>query len=284
MTAVCAKLGMSRQNYYAQRRRRQARCFEQARILDWTRAQRASQPKLGTRKLHHLLKQGEQVPPIGRDRYFKLLRDNEMLVAYEPTGVRTTNSYHTLPVFTNQIRERPAQGPNEVWLCDLTYLRTAEGFSYLFLISDQYSRKIVGHHLSATMEAADALEALGQATRQLPGGCKPIHHSDRGCQYCCHDYLKSARRAGVELSMTERDHCAENAQAERVNGILKQEYALGGPLPGRTSTRRMVDQAVYLYNHHRPHLSLGMDFPARVHARALENRAAPRGAGSPADN
>lgn len=215
---------------------------------------------------------------IGRDRLLNLLRDRDMLVRYDRVGKRTTNSYHTLPVFTNKVREQPARGPDEVWVCDLTYLRTLEGFCFLFLLSDQYSRKIVGYHLSRKMETADALEGLRKAAEDLPQDRRPTHHSDRGCQYCSHEYVQELSRLGLSVSMTEENHCYENAQAERLNGILKQEYGLGATLPSMKVAAQLVDQAVFLYNNLRPHRSLDLDYPVRVHRSGKILSAAPRGA------
>lgn len=259
---------MSRQNYYKGRRQRQCQAVQEEAILSWVHRERQLQPKLGGLKLHHKMNEQEVPFRIGRDRLFALLGKHGLLVEREPGQPRTTNSYHTLPLFTNQIADRPALGPDEVWLCDLTYIRTREGYSYLFLISDQYSRKIVGYHLSQSMQTADALKALDQALQHLPADKRPYHHSDRGCQYCSHEYVEELAREGLTVSMTEQNHCYENAQAERVNGILKQEYGLGDTLPTREMAQRAVNQAVSFYNTIRPHRSLNMDYPERVHQRA----------------
>lgn len=252
------------------------RRIEEDAVLQWVRRERTMQPKLGTLKLHARMREQGVFFRTGRDRLFKLLRDSDMPVERDPAQPRTTNSYHTLPMFTNRIAERPASAPNQVWLCDLTYIRTLEGFRYLFLISDQFSHKIVGHHLSAGMETKDALQALRKACESLPPGRRPCHHSDRGCQYCSHEYVDELHSRGLTASMTERNHCYENAQAERLNGIHKQEYGLGSTFPCAELARKSVDQAVCLYNTIRPHRSLGMDYPQKVHQRA-----APRGRTTP---
>lgn len=264
---------MSRQNYYKRRQRRQRRHIEEKAVVDWVKKERQLQPKLGGLKLKVRM---QGLPfEIGRDRLFKVLRENDLLVHYEPTKPRTTNSYHTLPVFTNRISDNPAKAPNEVWVSDLTYIDTVEGYRYLFLISDQYSHKIVGYHLSGKMESADAIKALELAVAQLPPHKRPYHHSDRGCQYCSHEYISKLAERGVGVSMTEQNHCYENAQAERLNGILKQEYGLGQKLRSFEIAEKMVEQAVWLYNNLRPHRSLLMKYPAQVHQ---ENLAAPMGA------
>jgi putative transposase len=131
---------------------------------------------------------------------------------------------------------------------DLTYLRTREGFLYLALITDRYSRKVVGMHVGDTLEAVGCVRALEAAMAQLPAGAKPIHHSDQGSQYCCHEYIGRLEAHGLGISMTERNHCAENALAERMNGILKQEYGLGLEFATKADARRAMPQSVCCAN------------------------------------
>ena len=151
---------------------------------------------------------------------------------------------------------------------DLTYIRTEEGFLYAALITDKVSRKIVGAHIGDSLEAEGCLRALDMALADLPEGHHPIHHSDRGCQYCCHAYVDGLRERGLGISMTEVMHCYENALAERVNGMLKQEYGLDQKFRSKAQARKAFDQAVWLDNHRRPHTKLDMRFPAVVHAEA----------------
>lgn len=280
---MCAALGMSRQNYYRQRQRRQRWELQEEAVLAWTKEERQVQPKLGARKLLHRMKEQRCSFTLGRDRYLALLKKEDMLVSYEKSAPKTTNSYHRLPVFTNLLKRTEVSAPNQAWVCDLTYLKTRTDFAYLFLLSDRYSRKIVGHHVSAKMESADALEALAKAVRDLPREQQPIHHSDRGCQYCSHEYVEELKKRGLEISMTEDNHCYENAHAERVNGILKREYALGRVLPSLEAARKAADQAVELYNTRRPHWSLQLDYPAKVHEEGLKKFSSPsRGMNGPA--
>jgi putative transposase len=262
---------MCRQNYYAGRRRRQRRQVEGELIAALVRQERELQPRLGTRKLYHLIKAKleEAGVRIGRDRLFEELRKRDLLL--EPVAAaypRTTQSYHNLPVFRNLVKGLVLKGPNEAWVSDLTYLRTAEGFVYLALITDKYSRKIVGWHVGDNLEAAGCIAALAMALAELPTGCHPIHHSDQGSQYCCHEYVKRLAERGLPVSMTEANHCAENALAERVNGILKQEYGLGSEFASKSLVRAAVRQGVALYNFRRPHGALGNRFPAEVHLAA----------------
>jgi putative transposase len=272
VSAVCRQLEMSRQNYYARRQARRARAVDAGLVTELVQAQRRLQPRLGTRKLRVVLKgalsrAGVQ---LGRDRFFEVLRRGGLLLAPLPKqSPRTTNSYHCLPVFANLVKDREVKRPNEVWVSDLTYLRTAEGFVYLALITDKFSRKIVGYHCGDTLEAVGCVAALNLAMKDLPAGVHPIHHSDQGCQYCCHEYVQALGARGLKISMTETDHCAENALAERMNGILKQEYGLGQELATKAAARQAVDQAIWLYNTRRPHTALNYRMPAEVHQSGL---------------
>jgi putative transposase len=262
---------MSRQNYYARRRERRRRQVDGELIEALVQRERQLQPRLGTRKLYHLLKlELEQAGVcLGRDRFFEELRQRDRLLAPVPAEYpHTTQSSHNLPVFTNRIKDLEVTAPNQVWVSDITYLRTAEGFLYLALITDRWSRKIVGHHCGDSLEAEGCLEALEVALSVLPPEARPIHHSDQGSQYCCHLYVERLQQRQLGISMTERDHCAENALAERMNGILKQEYGLGRELHSKADARRAVAQAVWLYNTRRPHTALGYRMPAQVHQLA----------------
>jgi len=261
---------MSRQNYYAARRLRQRRQVDEDLILELVRRERQMQPRLGGRKLRHLLQADleEAGVSVGRDRFFELLAEHDLLVAPKPGTPHTTNSRHCLPVFRNLFAGIDLQAPNEVWVSDLTYIRTDEGFLFAALITDAYSRKIVGANIGDTLEAVGCLQALDEALGDLPAGKLPIHHSDRGCQYCCHEYVNRLQARGLAISMTEVMHCYENALAERVNGILKQEYEMDRTFKTKAQARAAFQQAVWLYNHRRPHLMLNYRFPADVHKEA----------------
>lgn len=270
VAALCARVGMSRQNYYAARQLRQRRQIDEALIVELVRRERRMQPRLGGRKLLHLLgaELNEAGVNVGRDRFFEVLAESELLVVPKPGTPHTTNSRHSLPVFDNLLAGKILRAPNEAWVSDLTYIRTDEGFLYAALITDAYSRKIVGAYLGDNLEAEGCLLALEQALKALPRGKQPIHHSDRGCQYCCHEYVARLQAQGLPISMTQIMHCYENAQAERINGILKQEYELDRRFRTKAQARAAFYQAVWLYNHRRPHLRLNYRFPADVHEEA----------------
>ena len=259
---------MTRQNYYARRKERRRRAVDGELIAELVQRERQLQPRLGTRKLYHMLKPDLKQAGVrlGRDRMFEELRKRDLLLAPIPAPYpHTTQSYHNLPVFGNRIKGKELEGPNEVWVSDLSYLRTLEGFLYLALITDKYSRKIVGWHVGDTLEAVGCVRALDRALAGLPKGSKPIHHSDQGSQYCCHEYVNRLTDRDLEVSMTESNHCAENALAERMNGILKSEYGLARRFKDKRTARLAVAQAVQLYNQRRPHTALNYQVPERVH-------------------
>jgi len=262
---------MTRQNYYARRKARERRAVDARLVAELVREERKLQPRLGTRKLQVVLREElkQAGVKIGRDRLFSVLREQDLLVPPPAAEFpQTTDSRHCLPVFTNRLKGLVVTKPNQAWVSDLTYIRTEDGFLFLALVTDKASRKVVGHHCGDTLEAIGCLRALDRALAELPAGARPIHHSDQGTQYCCHMYVDRLREKGLEISMTERDHCAENALAERMNGILKSEYGLGREFKTKASARLAVDQAVFLYNTRRPHTALNFRVPQEVHAQA----------------
>lgn len=261
---------MSRQNYYKKRRARERRAVDEGLVVELVKRERQLQPRIGARKLLRLLSEELERAGVvvGRDRLIEILRRHGLLVEPLPKAPRTTNSRHALPVFRNLIAGVETTGPHQIWVGDLTYIRTSEGFEYLALIMDLHSHKVVGYHCGDDLSTAGNLAALEQALSQLPAGSRPIHHSDRGCQYCSHEYVGRLTDCGLMVSMTEVNHCAENATAERLNGILKQEYGLWREFRTRAQARAAVEQAIWLYNTRRPHTTLGMQTPSEVHRRA----------------
>ena len=271
VSGVCRQVGITRQNYYARRRARQRRAVDAELVVALVVEERKVQPRLGARKLHFMLKGAldQAGVNLGRDRFLGVLRANDLLL--EPQRAEypcTTNSHHCLPVFANQIKGLTVSQPKEVWVGDVTYLRTEMGFVFLSLLTDKASRKVVGHHCSDSLATGGCLAALKRALAELPAGATPIHHSDQGTQYCSHEYVNLVRKHGLSVSMTESDHCAENALAERVNGILKSEYGLGSQFQTKERARVAVEQAVHLYNTRRPHTALGFRTPQAVHSLA----------------
>jgi len=261
---------MTRQNYYKRKRERKRRDVDEGLVVALVNRERKKQPRLGGRKLHRRLNDElmEAGVEIGRDRMFEVLRNNDLLVEPLPRSPRTTNSKHSLPVYRNLIAGVDPIGPNQIWVTDITYIWTWEGFEYLTLIMDRWSHKIVGYCCSEDLAAKASIEALERAIADLPDDALLTHHSDRGCQFCCREYVQCLESRGFQVSMTEQNHCAENSHAERLNGILKQEYCLGTRFLSREHARRAVDEAVWLYNHCRPHMTLNLQYPAEVHEMA----------------
>ena len=272
VSEVCRRLGMSRQNYYARRQQRQRRQVDGDLVAELVRGERAVQPRVGVKKLYRML-QGSLLQAgvvLGRDRLFAELRVRDLLVPPLPRQWPKTTHYDpSLPVFRNEIKDLEVDRANQVWVADITYVRTDEGFLFLSLITDRYSRKIVGHQAGETLETKETAKALDRALEELPAAACPIHHSDRGCQYGSHDYVDKLQARGLGISMTESNHCAENALAERVNGILKQEYGLGDGFKTKAQARKAIPEAIYLYNARRLHTALDFQVPAFVHAQSM---------------
>lgn len=267
MSGLCNLAGTSRQNFYKAKRHRQKREIDGEFILELVRSHRRLHPHIGGVKLLEMIRPilAEHDVSMGKHRFFDLLRANGLTVARKRKSARTTNSRHGFRVYRNLLKDLTLTGPGQAWVADITYIRTEEGFVYLALIMDAYSRKVVGYHLGDTLEAIGCIKALKMAIAQLGPGQRPIHHSDRGSQYCCGDYIQLLEAHDLKVSMTEENHCYENAKAERLNGILKQEYELGATLRNIDQARKMVKQAVDLYNNLRPHSSLGLKKPSQVH-------------------
>ena len=261
---------MTRQNFYKQRKTRKKQAVNESLILALVHQERSVQPMLGGRKLLHLIRSELKSAnvSIGRDRFFGLLSAHDLLIERKKRYCRTTNSRHGFEVYRNIRKDCVTTGPHQVLVSDITYLRTGEKFVYLALVMDAHSRAIVGFDCSDTLEAVGALRALSMAVKQLPAKSGAIHHSDCGTQYCCKAYIENLKKAKLRISMTEENHCYENSQAERLNGILKQEYGLGATFANKADACEAVSQAVWLYNHRRPHQKLGYKFPMTVHAAA----------------
>ena len=267
---LCKKAGMSRQNFYKAREIRQRKKVDEELIKTLVESERKIQPRIGGLKLYKVLRPELDAAgiKIGRDRFFEVLRSQGLVLEALPKAPQTTNSRHNLPVFGNLVKEMQITAPNQVWVSDITYIRTQADFMYLSLITDMYSRKVVGYHLSTTLEAQDSIKALEMALNKLPENSFPIHHSDRGSQYCSHEYINRLQSRGLPVSMTENNHCAENALAERMNGILKQEYYLKETFRTKRQAREAVDEAINLYNTRRLHRSLELQTPEQVHNAA----------------
>lgn len=226
-------------------------------------------PRLGTRKRYHLLKPEfeRRAIKLGRDGLFTYLREHKLLIQPKKSYTKTTWSKHWMKKHPNLLQNREVDGPEQVFVSDITYLESDEGVHYLSLVTDAGSRKIMGHELSWEMKASDTVQALKQAINERLSKRPLIHHSDRGLQYCSELYQRVLNEHGIRASMTDGYDCYQNALAERINGILKQEFLLY-----RCKTfaelKRLVAESIATYNRSRPHLSLGMKTPEDVHKKA----------------
>jgi len=224
--------------------------------------------KMGGKKLYCLL--GDHIrridPGMGRDKFFDLLGRWGLLIRRRRKYAVTTQSRHRFYKYPNKLLTFKAVKPHQVWVCDITYVRIKKGFTYLYLITDAYSRKIVGWELSDNLGLSGAITSLQQAIKQCPDCKGLIHHSDRGFQYCSNEYVRRLQAQSIEISMAEAGNCYENALAERVNGILKQEYGLDETFADIRQARQATREGIKSYNNERPHWSLNLQIPSRVHA------------------
>jgi transposase InsO family protein len=236
--------------------------FTEQMSIDLVLRERRIQPRLGGKKLYFMLRSDIQKidPHFGRDKFFDLLRTHDLLVERKRQYRKTTNSYHHFHKYGNSIKDLAIIRSNQVWASDITYLRTEKGFVYLSLLTDMYSRKIVGWSLSNSLSIEGSVFAIKKALKENLVQ-KLIHHSDRGVQYCCHDYVKILKKNKIGISMTEENHCYENAMAERVNGIFKDEYLLDSTLKDFAHAQKACKEAIRLYNTRRPHLALNYKTP-----------------------
>ncbi|EKP0302619.1 IS3 family transposase [Aeromonas veronii] len=266
---ACLFLGISRQAYYKRNRVADERHAQGLQVVRFVRQVRLRQPRVGTRKLHYLLQgQDDGGLKVGRDRLFQILAEHRLLVQPRRAYHKTTHSFHRFYRHPNLLKAGPEQvtpvAPEQVWVADITYLPARSGPLYLSLVTDAYSRKIVGHHVHEGMHAESVAMVFKKALKQRRGGGELIHHSDRGVQYCSGLYQSLHERYGVKCSMTDGYDCYQNALAERVNGILKGELLLQSP-QDLAQAREMVREAVDIYNEERPHHALKYRTPDAVH-------------------
>lgn len=267
---MCAYFNVTRQAYYKGLQECEKKAIEQELIMDLVRGIRTGNKKMGGKKLYSLLQEDIHRidATIGRDKFFDLLRGWGLLVVRRRKYAVTTQSWHRFRVYTNKLKEFAAVSPHQAWVCDITYIRTTNGFVYLFLITDAYSRKIIGWQVSESLGLEGALQTLQMAIKQCPCTKGLIHHSDRGFQYCSKEYVSRLKQNGIEISMAEAGNCYENAMAERVNGILKGEYGLDETFRDQQEARLAISQGIKAYNEERPHWSLNLQIPAKVHEAA----------------
>ena len=272
--------GITRQAYYQHYWYMEDVEFEHSLLLKEIDKIRADQKRMGGRKLYEKLEPFMQYHQIkmGRDKFFDLLSMYGLLIRKRKRRVRTTNSFHWFKKYDNLIEQFEADRQNQLWVSDITYWKVAGKFVYISLITDAYSRKIVGYQLWETLEAEGCIRALKKAISGLlrrPDDCfELIHHSDRGIQYCCKEYTQLLKQNRIQISMTQNGDPRENAIAERVNGILKEEYLMHYQPKDIQQAIQCLDRAVYLYNNQRPHLSIGYHTPEYIHQTGMKTHKA----------
>jgi transposase InsO family protein len=231
---------------------------------------RKRMPRLGAKKLHTLItaELKSQDIKMGRDKFYGFLRANQLLVPKTKRYFITTDSKHYYYKSPNRLKELTISHSEQAWVSDITYIKTADDHAYLALVTDAYSKKIMGYSLQDNMKVGLVKDALQMALDNRSFKHQSIiHHSDRGLQYCCPDFSEYAQSKGMVLSTTQQYDPYENAVAERVNGILKQEFGLGRTIPSLEVAQKMAKQAVAIYNNERPHLSLDLNMPSRAHLK-----------------
>ena len=228
---------------------------------------RSKMPRLGTRKLYYLLKE-ELIArniKIGRDVLFNFLRAEQLLIKPKRSYTKTTNSKHWMKKYPNLILDMEISRPEQVWVSDITYIKTISGNAYLSLVTDAYSKKIMGYELLDNLSAAGPLAALNMALKNRKYNDELIHHSDRGLQYCSSEYVRQLKDNRIHISMTQNGDPYENAIAERINGILKYEFLWIDGFKDHLQAMEVIKQSIGIYNQHRPHLSCQMMTPETTH-------------------
>lgn len=233
--------------------------------------QRKILPRLGARKLQVKLQPSFRSLGIklGRDKLFACMKEFGLLLCPKRRYVQTTMSKHHLRKYPNLVKGLPLTHPEQVWASDITYVKTRQGTCYVNLVTDAFSRRIVGYTAAANMEAVSMSKALEMALKSKQTTFSTIHHSDRGLQYCSQYYVAMATGKNMKMSMTQDSDPYENAMAERMNRTLKEEFGLGNVLDNLAQVELLLAQAVELYNHHRPHLALKMKTPQQVHQEKI---------------
>lgn len=266
---LCGLFGKTRQAYYQVLRQKELDSIKHSLVLVLVKEIREEMPYLGTRKLLHLLtpRLKEHSIKIGRDQLFGLLRFHNLLVRRRQRKVSTTNSHHWLKKYPDLIKNILLTKSEQLWVSDITYIRTLQGFSYLSMIMDAYSKKIMGFSLSDNLEATGCLRALEMAirSRSYDNNFFLIHHSDRGVQYCSAQYVEILQKENIAISMTQDSNPCDNSMAERVNGIIKNEFKKDQTYKNHKIACKAIAKDISVYNKSRPHGSIDYLTPEVAH-------------------
>jgi putative transposase len=276
LAKLCGWFGVTRQAYYQNGWKGIEISIEEDLLLKEVLSIRKNHKRMGTRKLYEKLHPFmlEHQIKIGRDALFDLLSSNHLLVRKRKRRIQTTQSSHWLRKYPNLIRDFVPTGPNQLWVSDITFWKIIGGHVYISFITDAYSHKVVGYNVAKTLEAIESVQALKMALSGLfmepDGHFQLIHHSDRGAQYCCFEYVKLLKENNIQISMTENGDPLENALAERLNGILKDEYLNDNLVKSIEEASKVLSRSVSLYNEDRPHMSIGNQYPSLVHEQKIQ--------------
>jgi len=258
-------LGRSRQSYYKHCHSLATKKDVSATVISYVENLRIEMPRIGGRKLYYLLDEKLKSLNVGRDKFFRILKANNKLIVPRRSYHVTTNSHHRFHKYKDIMNRLDINHPEQVWVSDITYIGSRKNNCYLALVTDAYSKKIEGYDLSSSLSVDGSVRALKKAIKNRIYNTKLIHHSDRGIQYCSNEYQKILKRRGIKVSMTESYDPYSNAIAERVNGILKQEFLLEEYNCDIKDLKKIVEQSIEIYNNKRPHISCGMLTPNKMH-------------------
>jgi putative transposase len=266
---ACTLFGIDRQVYYRKIKRRIIKQDKAQLVVNMVLEIRTQMPRIGSKKLYYMLNQDLKTLKIGRDKLIDILRANHLLIVPRRSYQVTTNSHHRFRKYKNQILDLQISKPEQVWVSDITYIGKREKPYYLSLITDAYSKKIVGYNVSDNLNTQSSLIALKLAIKQRKNKEIPlIHHSDRGLQYCANEYQKLLSKNDIQPSMTQNSDPYENAVAERINGILKQEFSIDKYNKDLPIMKQIIKETVAIYNEKRPHLSNHMLTPNQMHQQS----------------
>jgi putative transposase len=272
LVRICRLLGVTRQAFYQYFWEAQEWRTEVELVLQWVRELRRQHPVMGGRKLYCLLQPFllEHQIKIGRDALFDVLAEHKLLVRKKRRKARTTFSNHWFKKYPNLIKEWTPALPNQLWVADITYLPVEDDFLYISLVTDAYSHKIIGYHIADSLEAVHTTAALKMALSHYSPSGQLIHHSDRGLQYCSTEYVQLLKQHNIQISMTQSGDPLENPVAERVNGIIKNEYLKHYRITHKSDAMQVLKTTVRKYNHQRPHQSIRLLTPQHVHEQNLQ--------------
>ncbi|MFC2129501.1 IS3 family transposase [Bacteroidota bacterium] len=269
LVSACGLFGVNRQVYYRRKKSTQRKLETAEQVVSLVQEVRLQMPRIGTRKLYYLLKDQLKELGVGRDKLFAILSANQLLIKPARSYRITTDSHHRFRKHKNLIANLTPTRPEQIWASDITYLGSNGNYQYLSLVTDVYSKKIVGFNVSSNLGAESSLRALKMGLQQrVYKDQELIHHSDRGYQYCCDSYQKILKNKKVKCSMTESYDPYANAVAERVNGILKQEFSLDKYKIKLPLMKQLVRSSIRIYNQQRPHHSCYMSTPEQMHKQS----------------